>query len=94
MKLTPNVKRLMFEKLALEAIPPGCGNGLAVGIEFLKTPGALQSGLRAAHDWTQAAIATVRLAAEPNPWKHADDETIATEIMRHVDAKKARKRTA
>jgi hypothetical protein len=85
--LGPNAKRLFAHKMAHDAIPKS--GGFADGIKFLSTKESIVSGARKAAEWTTQAIDAVRDAAEPNPWKDADDEEIAREILRRIDAKKA-----
>lgn len=85
----PNVRRLIAHKVALDAVPKGGGMGDA--IKFISTPGAIGDGLREAARWASAAIAAVK-AAPGNPYGD-DDEAIAGEILRQVEAikEKARK---
>ena len=85
----PNLKKLIILKVSRDAIPKG-GNFID-GVRFLQTPGAMADGWKAATAWAQEAIRVVRLAAEPNPWKDADDETIAKEVLRQVEAKKGQR---
>lgn len=85
--LTPNVKRLILHKMSHDAIPSEGGIGDA--LRFLTTPGAMNSGWRKAAEWVAAAIRAVREAGEPNPWKVADDEAIAGELLRKIDERKA-----
>lgn len=86
MSIGPNVRKLWATKIANAAIP--AGGGLADGVKFLSDKKALVSGAKAAADWTKNAIAAIRNAGEPNPWKDADDEAIAGEILRRLDARK------
>lgn len=78
----PNVKKLVIYKVSRDAIPDG--GGVAAGIAFLSDKKMIADGFRNATEWVDNAIAVVRLAAEPNPWKNADDESIAEEILRRV----------
>ena len=87
-----NVMRLAVAKMSADAIPNG--GGLADGIEWIKSlqqPGKLSAEVKAAVEWANAAIEAVRKAADPNPWKTADDEDIAGEILRQIEAKKRRR---
>jgi hypothetical protein len=86
-KITPNVKRLIIHKMSVDAVP--AGGGLATALDYMMKPGGLANGLKEARTWVMNAINAVRGASEPNPWKDADDETIATELMRKVDERKA-----
>ena len=81
----PNLKKLVAHKMSYDAIP--AGGGLADAMAFVTDPEALVSGARRAQEWVQLAIKAVRTAAEPNPWKNADDETIAEEILKQLEAK-------
>jgi hypothetical protein len=84
--LGPNVKKLIIRKMSVDAIPSG--GGLSEGISFLTKPGALSSGFKSAAEWVKSAIEVVRKAAEPNPWKDADDEAIAGELLRKIEERK------
>jgi hypothetical protein len=83
--LGPNVKKLIIRKMSVDAIPSG--GGLADGIKFLTTKGAVSSGWAKASEWCSLAIRAVREAAEPNPWKESDDETIAAELVRQIESR-------
>jgi hypothetical protein len=83
-KIGPNVKRLLILKMSRNAIPDG--GGLADGIKFLSSKESIMSGYKAAEEWTEAVIQAVRDACDPNPFRKADNETIATEIVRRIDA--------
>jgi hypothetical protein len=90
--LTPNVKELMIRRVAMEAIPLGCPNGLLAGIDLLLTPGKLFSSLKSAHEWVKASLQAVRDGGEPNQWKTATDEEIAGEILRRIKERSGAKR--
>ena len=79
----PNVKKLVIYKISRDAIPDG--GGVAAGIGFLSDKNRVADGVRKATKWVDAAIAAVKLAAEPNPWKDADEEAIAGEILRKIE---------
>lgn len=85
-KIGPNVRRLIAHKMSLDAIPKG--GGFADGLNFLSDRSKITEGARRATDWVQLAIKTLRQAAEPNPWKDADDETIAAEFLKRVRERK------
>lgn len=89
-KRGPNFNRLMSHKMAKEAIPDG--GGLADGIKFLSSKESILAGARAAAEFTERAIEAVRNAAEPNPWRNADDEAIAGELLRQIEARKLPRR--
>jgi hypothetical protein len=78
----PNVKRLIVAKMSRDAIP--AGGGVADGIKFLSDPTAVLAGARVATQWVEEAIRLVREAADPNPWRQADDEAIAAEVLRRL----------
>lgn len=86
----PNVRRLIAHKMSVDAVPKG--GGLADAITFLTSPGAIGRAAKEATAWVAEAIRVVRLAVEPNPWKQADDETIAGEILRHIEERKRKAR--
>lgn len=77
-----NVTRLVIHKMSIDAIPPG--GGLADGIAFLSDKAKIAEGWRAAEAWVREAIQMVRQAADPNPWRAADDEAIAGELLRLI----------
>lgn len=80
--LGPNMKKFIFRKMISDAIPEG--GGFAAGLKFLTTKGAMSAGWAQSVKWCDAAILAVRNAAEPNPWKDADEETIAGELVRKI----------
>jgi hypothetical protein len=82
----PYVKKLTIQKLATDAIPPG-GN-ISDGISFLSNAKLLSTGFRKAHEWVLSAINLIRDSVEPNPWKNASDEEIASELWKRVEDKK------
>lgn len=79
----PNVKKLIAHKMSLDAVPRGGGFNDALG--FLSDKDNITDGARRAKQWVQLAIVTLRQAAEPNPWKDADDEAIAGEFLRKIE---------
>lgn len=85
----PNVKKLIAHKISLDAIQ--AGGGLADGIAFLTDPKRIVEVAKMATVWVNQAIAVVRTAAEPNPWKTASDEEIAAELLSKIKAKQAAK---
>ncbi len=87
MKLTPNIKALLSERWSqITSDRAGHAGGdwgkVTAVAARLTEPGAFQGDLNEAKTWVEAAIKSVRLAAEPNPWKAATDEEIAGEVMR------------
>lgn len=91
MSIGPNVKKLWAMKMAKDAIPDG--GGLADGLKFLSSRESIAAGAKAATEWVKGAIAVVRLAAEPNPWKNATDEEIAGELLKRTEERSRRERT-
>lgn len=88
----PNVKRLIAARMAVLAIPP---NGdFMDGVRFLTDPGAVARAAREAQAFASDAIAAMRSAADPNPWRDATDEEIAGEILRAVEERKRAARAA
>lgn len=81
-----NVGKLIIHKISLDAIP--AGGGVADGIAFLSDKKKISAGFQSARSWVAAVIKAVRLAGEPNPFKDADDETIAGEILKRIEEKK------
>ena len=83
-----NVKLLMIAKMARDAIP--AGGGFSAGMAFLTDPARIRDGATAAKKWVDEAIAAVRSASDPNPWREATDEDIAGEILRQMDEREGR----
>jgi hypothetical protein len=76
----PNVKKLVAMRIAKVAIPD---NGkFADGIEFLLNKERVLETAKKATEWVKTAIQAVRDAPGDNPFRSADDETIAAEILR------------
>jgi hypothetical protein len=92
MTLTPAIKKLICHKASLIMVPPG--GGVQAVVDGLLQPGRMVEAMKEAAAWTIEAIGVVRTAAEPNPWRTADDEAIAAEIMRRVEEKSAERRKA
>lgn len=83
----PNVKKVIFRRFAMLAVPVGGGFGsVAHGIGVLTDPIRRVQLLREATDWTFAAIDAVR-AAPGCTW--TTDEEIAAEILRRIECKKS-----
>lgn len=82
----PNVKKLIAHKISIDAIPSG--GGFADGVKFLQNRERILSVARTATKWVAEAIQLVRTAGEPNPWSNADDEVIAEEILKGIDARR------
>ncbi len=82
----PNVKNLIAHKMAALMIPPGTANPFGTGIAALSRPGNLASVAREAAAWVEQALAAVK-ATPDNPYG-TDDEVIAGEILRQIEARK------
>ena len=80
----PNVRKLVVEKMAKDAIPDG--GGLADGIAFLSDKDRIIDGARDAQKWVEQALAVVKTAPN-NPWGN-NDEAIAGEILKQIEAKR------
>ena len=72
--------------MSVLAIP--AGGGFADGLAFFTDQDKRRRIMHEAEMWVAGAIQTVRTASAPNPWREADDETIAGEIMRQVEERK------
>lgn len=81
----PNVKRLIIHKMSFDAIPPS--GGFAAGLQFLSNPKTIADGWRSAEKWVREALAVVRTGTGDNPWRTADDEAIASELLRRIEEK-------
>lgn len=84
--ITPNVRKLIIQRMSLNAVPAGGGIGDA--IKFLTTPGALGAGWKEAAAWVKSAIIAIRQAAEPNPWKDSSDEEIAGYLLQKIEERR------
>ena len=82
----PNVKKLIFQKMSTDAIPPG--GGVQSAVEFLSSKEGVLASAKSSTTWVAQAIAVVRTAFEPNPWKNATDEEIAGEILRQLELRR------
>jgi hypothetical protein len=88
MNIGPNVKKLMIIKTSLVAIPKG--GSVADGVKFLSDKDGIIRTMKESYQWVKASIELIRLAKEPNPFKNADEETIAGELVRRVEEKQKR----
>lgn len=86
----PNVKRMILEKMSVDAVP--AGGGFADAMKFISSKKSIISGARTATEWVKLAIRAVREAPGPNPWTNADDEAIAGELLRAIDEKRKARR--
>lgn len=80
--LGSNMKRLVIHKMSVDAIPQG--GCFQDGIRYLSDKQRVSSSARSSREWACNAVDAVRLANDPNPYKEADDETIAGEILRRL----------
>lgn len=87
MQQGPNVKKLIVHKMSRDAIPPG--GGIAEGIKFLSDPSGMVEAAKKATKWVEVAIAAVRQATDPNPWKNATDEEIAGELVKQINLRES-----
>lgn len=78
----PNVKKLICRKMAHLMVPDGAG--FADGIRELAEQGNVGRRAQQATAWAEEAIAAVK-AAPDNPYGD-DDEAIAGEIVRQIEA--------
>lgn len=81
-----NMRRLAVHKMSIDAVPKG--GGVADAVRFLMDKEAMLTAARNAEAWAKAAVQAVRDASAPNPWRNADDEAIAGEILRRLDERK------
>lgn len=82
----PSVMRLIFTKMAKDAIP--YGGGLTDGVRFLSSKESIVNGYKAAAEWVEQALKLVREAADPNPWRNSTDEDIATHLLERINRKR------
>lgn len=80
----PNVKRLIAHKMSLDV-----QGGFAGALQFLSNKDNITASAKKAADWVRLAIQALRQAGEPNPWKDADDDTIAGYFLSEIDKRKA-----
>lgn len=78
MDITPNIRRLIVHRMALQAVPPG--GGFLDGMKFLLSPDLGQEYKKAAK-WVEEALAIVKTAPD-NPYD--DDEAIAGELLKRL----------
>jgi len=84
----PNLKKLAVRKMTIMAIPK---DGTARdALDFLRDAQRLKETAKKATEWVALAVAAVREAGDPNPWRDADDETIAGEILRRIEEREAK----
>jgi hypothetical protein len=76
--------------MAKRAVPTG--GGLNSALDFLSTPGKMGKTFREVIPFVQEMIGIVRTASEPNPFKNATDEEIATELVRLINERKEKKK--
>lgn len=81
-----NMRRLAVHAMSVAAVP--AGGGFADAIKFLTNKTVLVESARQADKFARDAVAAVRAASDPNPWRDADDEAIAGEILRRIDERK------
>lgn len=81
----PNVKSLIIRKMSLLMVPPGTKNALGSAIGNLSDGNRLSAIAKEATAWVEAAIAAVRSAKEPNPYKTQSDEEIAAIVLKGVE---------
>ena len=74
---------LMIYKMALD----GSRGGFASGLKMLSSKESVRDAAVSAKAWCADAVAAIREAAEPNPWRNSTDDEIADEILRQIDAK-------
>ena len=74
---------LMIYKIAMD----GSRGGFASALKVLGSKESIRDAAVSAKAWCVDAIAAVRGAAEPNPWRHSTDDEIADEILRRIEAK-------
>jgi len=85
-KLEPNLNKLISRKIAKDAIADG--SGVQAGMDFLTDPAQLTESFKKAVKWARGAIRAIREADDPNPWRKANDDTIAAEILKRIEERK------
>jgi hypothetical protein len=84
----PNVKKLLIEMIAVEAVPAGRGFGGA--LEYFLQPEQMNDVNRRAMQKVEDALDAIK-AAPDNPYG-TDDEVIAGAILSQIEAKRAGQR--
>lgn len=75
--------------MVIDVIPVGTGIAAPhVAIDFLCSPERIKESARVAQEWVLKSIQEVRDAGGKNPYKGADDETIARVILEMIETKK------
>lgn len=80
----PNMRKLIANKMAVDAVPPG--GGIQAAIASLK-PELMRENWRNAFLWAVSAIMAVRSA--PDNAFGLDEEVIAGEILKQIAERKA-----
>jgi hypothetical protein len=80
----PNMKKLIIHKMSVDAVPPG--GGLAAAIESFE-PAKMRENWRNAYLWAVNAILQIKSA--PDNTFGEDEETIAGEVLKKIDERKA-----
>lgn len=88
------MRRLAITKMARDAVDDARNPkpALAQVLDFIMSRERMLAGARAADQWARNAVSAVREAGEPNPWKTATDEEIATELLRRNVAYRAKEK--
>ena len=83
---TKGLVGLMVYKMAVD----GSREGFSGAIRLLSSKESIRDGAIAAKKWCTEAIAAVRNADDPNPWRNSTDDEIADEILRQVNERGTR----
>lgn len=81
-----NVARLVAARIFAQKFPHGFS--IEDGVRFLNDREEQRTFTADAEEFARNAIAAVRAAGDPNPWRNATDEEIAAEILRAADEQK------
>ena len=82
----PNVRKLIAHQMAVIAIPPGSGAGTREALDMLTDPKKLGATWKEARAWVEGALAAIK-AAPDNTFGN-DDEVIAHELLKRINAAK------
>jgi hypothetical protein len=92
-ELTPHKKRLFIHLLSLEVVPAKCEDGVGNVVGFFTgSKEDRHKKFEGAKAKLSVCINALRAAADPNPYKDADDETICKRLMEEIDKRHGVKR--
>jgi hypothetical protein len=83
---TPNIKKLIIQKVSIDAIPSG--GGIKAGVDFLSDKKKMLECFKNAEVWVMGAISIIKTAPDPNEFKNLSDEEIAGVLLSKIEERK------